>query len=182
MAPNTDMKIPVPVIGFGLVVIGRIIFGRLYARFLNQSSESVLIDASEEIVLRYAIWYYIYPLLGFAGSVLMGWAIYQGSPHPESIVIYKIIFLICFFGACFLLYRQLTARVKIFSGRLTYTEGGDRWELLADDVTEVSINGFVFLVRLKWQKTVRVPATFQHSEIILAFFKQAARTKIINQP
>jgi hypothetical protein len=182
MALNTDMKFPVAIVGFGLVVMCRLVLSWLHSSYLRRASEGVSLKASKEIVLRYALWYYIYPVLGFAGSILMGWAIYQGSPHPESILIYKVIFWICLLGACFMLYRQLTARVKIIGDKLTYAEGGDRWEFLAENVIEVSLNGFVFLVRLKWQKTVKIPSTFAHSEIILAFLNQAVRTNMINEP
>ncbi len=173
---NIDMKIPVTVAGFGLVVICRILLGILHARYLKQSSEDLSIDDSKEIVLKYALWYYIFPLGCFGLGAVFGIGALHGSPHPEAIAIYRLASAFCFLGGVFLLYRQLTARVRIFGGRFTYTEGGDRWEFLAADVTEVSLNGFSFLVKLKWQKTIKVPATFQHSEIILAFLKQAAKT------
>jgi hypothetical protein len=166
-----------PVLGFGLVAIGRIILSQIHSRYLNQASRGVSIDGAKDIVLRYAIWYYVYPLLAFACGILMAWGIHQGSPHPEAIFIYKISFLFFFFGGIFLLYRQLTARVKISAGKLIYTEGGDRWEFLADDVTGVSLKGFAFLVNLKWQKTVKIPSTFAHSEVILAFLRHAAASK-----
>jgi hypothetical protein len=175
-AENIEMKVPVTVVGFGMVIIGRIFLGLLRASYLKQSSEGVSIDYSKEIVLKYALWYYLFPIGCFGLSAMFGLGVLYGSPHPEAILIYNIACVFCFLGGVFLLYRQLTARVTIFGGKFTYTEGGDRWEFLADDVSEVSLNGFAFLVRLKWQKTVKVPATFQHSEIILAFLNQAAKT------
>lgn len=173
-AANTDMRFPVTVIGFGLVVLVSVILGRLRTRYLEEASENVSIDVSKEIVLRYAIWYYIYPVLGFAGCVLMAWAIHVGSPYPKAILIYKIAFLFCLGGAIFLLYRQLTARVRIADKKLIYTEGGDRREISADDVVRVSTSGFAFIVGLKYQKTVKIPATFEHSEVIFAFLQRAA--------
>jgi hypothetical protein len=144
---------------------------------LNQASKSISIDDTKEIVLSYAAWYYVYPLLAFGFAILMAWAIHQGSPHPESLFIYKMIFLFCLLGGSFLLYRQLTARVRISADKLIYTEGGDRLEFLADDVVGVSLSGFAFLVNLKWQKTVKIPSTFSHSEVILAFLRHAEANK-----
>ncbi len=171
------MRLPATVVGFGLVVIGSAILQRLRVRHLKEASESVSIDPSKEIVLRYAIWYYIYPALGFAGCALMAWAIHAGSPYPKAILIYKIAFLFCLGGALFLLYRQLTGRVRIADKKLVYTEGGDRREISADDVVRVSTNGFKFFIGLKWQKSAQIPATFKNSEIILAFLQRAAAKK-----
>ncbi len=169
------MKVSVVTIGFGLVVIGRTILGFLRAVYLKQASKNVSIDASKEIVLRYTIWYYIYPVLGFAGSGLMAWGAYH-SPFPRAVQIYEILSVICLLGGLWLLYRQWTARVKIFEGKLTYTEG-DRWEISANEVDRVTLNGFTFIVKKRSEKVVRIPATFEHSEIILAFLKQAAINK-----
>lgn len=174
-AANTDMKVPVTVIGFGLVVFGRAILGLLRASYLKKASENVSLDPSKEIVLRYAIWYYIFPLLAFGGAIFMGWAAFH-TTIPQAILIYKIICVVCFFGGFFLSYRQWTARVKIFEGKLIYTEG-DRWEISANEVDSVRLTGFTFIVKKRSEKIVRVPATFEHSEIILAFLKQSAVNK-----
>lgn len=170
------MKRFVVVIGFGLVILGKIILGRLRAGYLARASESVSIDPSKEIVLRYAIWYYGYPLLGFVLSGMFGYGVWRGSPHPQAIIAYKIACLFCLGGALFLLYRQLTARVRITEKKLVYTEGRDRWEIDANNVCQVSTTGFTFMVSLKYQKRIKIPATFAHSEIILAFLRQAANT------
>ena len=169
------MEVSVVVIGFGLVAVSRTILGFLRASYLKQASENVLIDTSKEIVLRYAIWYYIYPLLGFAGSGLMGWGAFH-SPFPRAVLIYEILSVICLLGGFWLLYRQWTARVKIFDGKLIYTEG-DRWEISTNEVDRVTLTGFTFIIRKRSEKVVRIPATFEHSEIILAFLKQAAVNK-----
>ncbi len=169
------MKIPVTVIGFGLVVFGRAILGLMRASYLKQASENVSIDFSREIVLRYVWWYYIFPVLGFAGGIFMGWA----ALHESNSVRLKMdiaFCVVCFLGGFWLLYRQWTACVKIFEGKLTYMEG-DRWEIAANEVDRVTLNGFTFIVRKRSEKVVRVPATFEHSEIILAFLKQAAVNK-----
>jgi hypothetical protein len=175
------MKAPAVVIGFGLVALGKVILGRLRVGYLKRASEEVSIDPAKEIVLRYAIWYYIYPLLGFVLSAMFGYGAWRGSPFPEAVIGYKILCMIALLGAFFLLYRQLTARVRILEKKLVYTEGGDRREILANEVVRVSLTGFAFIVGLNWQKTVKLPATFEHSEIILAFLRQAADAKNENQ-
>jgi hypothetical protein len=170
------MKISAVVIGFGLVALGKVILGRLRAGYLKRASEEVNVDPSKEIVLRYAIWYYIYPALGFALSAIIGADIFTQT-RVVRIRLDEVFFLFCFLGGLFLLYRQLTARIRIAERKLVYTEGRDRWEILADDVVRVSMTGFAFIVGLKWQKTIKIPATFEHSEIILAFLRQAADAK-----
>jgi hypothetical protein len=169
------MKVPVTVIGFGLVVFGRAILGLMRASYLKQASENVSIDSSKEIALRYVWWYYIFPILGFAGGIFTGWV----ALHEANSVRLKMdiaFCVVCFLGGFWLLYRQWTARVKIFAGKLTYTEG-DRWEVSANEVDSVRLTGFTFVVKKRSEKIVRVPATFEHSEIILAFLKKAAVNK-----
>lgn len=168
------MKIPATVIGFGLVVAGSAILGRLRVRHLKAASESVSLDASKEIVLRYAIWYYGYPILGFILSAMFAYGAWRGSPYHGVGTAYGIASLFCLGGALFLLYRELTGRVRIANKKLIYTEGGDRREISADDVVRVSTNGFTFFIGLKWQKFAKIPATFKNSEIILAFLQRAA--------
>jgi len=172
-ATNVEMKIPVTVLGFGLVILGRVILGLMRASYLKQASVNVPIDNSKEIILRYAWWYYVYPLLGFGGAILTGWGVFH-TKIPVAILIHEIICAFCFFGGIFLLYLQLTARVKIFEGKLTYTEASDRLEILSNEVDSVKLNGFTFIVKKRSEKIVHVPATFEHSEIILAFLNQAA--------
>lgn len=168
------MRIPVVAIGFGLVVLGSAILGRLRVRHLKVASESVSIEVSKEIILRYAIWYYGYPLLGFVLSAFCAYdASHNPNNHPREMIGW-IAFLFCLVGAFFLLYRQLTGRVRIADKKLIYTEGGDRREISADDVVRVSTNGFAFFIGLKWQKSAKIPATFARSEIILAFLQRAA--------
>ncbi len=168
------MRLPVTVVGFGLVVIGSAILQRLRVRHLKEASESVSIDPSKEIVLRYAIWYYVYPLLCFILSAMFGYGAWRGSPHPGVVTIYKVFCMIALLGAFFMLYRELTGRVRIADKKLIYTEGGDRREISADDVVRVSTNGFKFFIGLKYQKSSQIPATFKNSEIILAFLQRAA--------
>lgn len=168
------MKLSVTVVGFGLVVVGSAILQRLRVRHLKEASENVSTDSSKEIVLRYAIWYYGYPLLGFVISAMFGYGAWRGSPHPEAVLIYKILCVLALLGTIFMLYRQLTGRVRIAGKKLVYTEGRDRKEISADDVVSVSTNGFKFFIGLKWQKSAQIPATFEHSEIILAFLQRAA--------
>jgi len=172
---SNAMKVPVTVIGFGLVVIGRAILGLMRASYLKQACENVSIDSSKKIALRYVWWYYIFPVLGFAGGIFMGWE----ALHESNSVRLKMdiaFCIVCFLGGLWLLYRQWTARVKIFDGKLTYTEG-DRWEISANEVDSVRLTGFTFIVKKRSEKIVRVPATFEHSEIILAFLKKAAVNK-----
>jgi hypothetical protein len=169
------MKVPVVVIGLGLVVVGRTILGFLRASHLKQASEHVSIDGSQEIVLRYAMWYYIYPLLGFAWGIFFAWVALH-EPERVRFRFDAVLAAVCLLGGFWLLYRQWNARVRILGDRLTYTEG-DRWEIAANEVSSVSLSGFTFIVRKRSDKVVRVPATFQHSEIILAFLKQAAVNK-----
>ncbi len=170
------MKVSVVTIGFGLVAIGRTILGFLRTSYLKQASENVSIDPSKEIMLRYAIWYYVYPLLAFGLSGFCAFDVSQNANNQARVIIGSACFLLMFLGGIFLLYRQLRARVKIFEGKLIYTEG-DRWEISANEVDRVTLNGFTFIVKKRSEKIVRVPATFEHSEIILAFLKQAAINK-----
>lgn len=176
LVKNTDMKVPVTVIGFGIFVFGSAIFGQLRASYLKQASNGVSVESSKKIVLRYAIWVYIVPVLLFVGSIMMGWGA-SHSPFLNAVLIYKIICVICFLGGIFMCYRFGTGRVTIFEDKLIYTEGGDRWEVFADDVRRFSFNGLTFLVKKKSERITRIPATFQHSEMILAFLKQAAVDK-----
>ena len=169
------MKIPVVVIGFGLVVFGRAILGMMRASYLKQASANVAIDASKEIVLRYVAWSYIVPIIGFVAGFSFGYAA-LGESNQVRLGMDIAMCLIGFLGGFWLLYRQWTARVKIFDGKLIYTEG-DRWEIATNEVDRVTLNGFTFIVRKRSEKVVRVPATFQHSEIILAFLNQAAVNK-----
>jgi len=171
------MKIPVTVIGFALVVIGRTIFGYLRADYLRRASEEVSIDASNKIVLRHALWDYIFAIILFAGSVFMGWEAFHETAHPEAILIYKVACVFCFFGGIFLSYLEYTGRITIFDGKLIYKEGPDKRIIHADEVFKVWLSGFAIMVKLKSEKVVRIPATFEHSEVILAFLKQAAAVK-----
>lgn len=169
------MKFPVTAVGFGLVVIGSAILQRLRVRHLKEASKTVSIDSSKEIVLRYALWYYGYPLLGFGLSAFCAYdASHNPNNHPRQTIGW-VFSILMFLGGVFLLYRQLTARVKIAEKKLIYTEGSDRREISADDVVRVSTNGFAFFVHLKLDKTIKIPATFEHSEIILAFLQNASR-------
>ena len=173
---NAPMNVPTTVVGFGLVAFGRAILGQSRAFYLKQASKSISIDISEEIILRYAAWYCTYPLLCFGLSVMFGVGVTQGSPYPRAIIIYKIACVFFLLGGLFLSYRQWKARVKIFDGKLIYTEG-DRFEISANEVDSVRLTGFTFIVKKRSEKVVRIPATFEHSEIILAFLNQAAVNK-----
>jgi hypothetical protein len=169
------MKVPVVVIGFGLVVFGRTILGLIRASYLKQASKNVSIDVSKEIVLRYALWYYLYPLLCFGLSAMFAWDAFTQT----NVVRFRFdaaFSLFFFVGGLWLLYRQWTARVRISGSTLIYTEG-DRWEISANEVDSVRLTGFTFIVKKRSEKIIRVPATFEHSEIILAFLKQAAVNK-----
>lgn len=173
-AANTKMKIPATVIGFGLVVLGSFILGRLRLRHLTEASENISLDDSKEVILRYALWYYGYPLLAFGLSAFCAYdASHNPSNHPRETLGW-IFSILMFLGGIFMLYRQLTARVRIADKKLIYTEGGDRREISADNVVRVSTNGFTFFIGLKWQKFAKIPATFKNSEIILAFLQRAA--------
>src|SRR5256885_340181 len=100
------MNVPVTLIGSGIVVAARTIVGLLRAKHLIHASEKISINPSDQIILKYAKWYYIYPVLGLCGSVLMGWAASQ-SPFPKAVAIYKIACGLCLLGGLWLLYRQL---------------------------------------------------------------------------
>ncbi len=170
------MKFPVGVIGFGIFVVGSAIFGQIRAAHLRQASEGISIDPSKKTVLRYAVWAYLVPLLGF------GWAAFfaHAALSESNQVRFKIdivVFLICLLGGIFLCYRFWTGRVTIFDGKLIYTEGGDYREVTANDVRRFSFNGLTFLVKRRSDRITRIPATFQHSEIIVAFLEQAAVDK-----
>ncbi len=170
------MKVSVVTIGFGLVVVGRTILGFLRAGYLKQASESVSINPSQEIVLRHSIWDYVFAVLLFAGAVFMGWA----AIHETNAVRLKMdiaFCLFCFVGGIFLSYLEWTGTVTIFNGKLIFTQGSDRWEVSANEVDRVTLTGFTFIVKKRSEKVVRIPATFEHSEIILAFLKQAAINK-----
>lgn len=172
-APGINVKLPSTVAAFGFVVLGRFLLGQLHAHRLKAASESISIDASKQIVLRYAVWYYVFPLVLFILSGGFGYAASQAS-RPQAAFLQKLLCLFALLGAIFLVYRQATACVKITENKLIYTEGGDCREVAADDVVSVAIKGFNFVIRLKWQKMAIIPATFAHSEIILAFLQQAA--------
>lgn len=168
------MRVPVTVVGFGLVVLGSFILGRLRVRHLQTASQTVSIDPSKEVVLHYALWYYGYPLLAFGLSAFCAYdASHNPNNHPRETIGW-IFFIIMFLGGIFMLYRELTGRVRIADKKLVYTEGGDRREISADDVVRVSTNGFKFFIGLKYQKSAQIPATFKNSEIILAFLQRAA--------
>jgi hypothetical protein len=171
------MRVPVTALGFGLFIAGSVIFSQLRGSYLRRASKTLFIEASRKIVLRYAMWVYTLPLLAFAEGVLLGRAALNGSIHPEAVLIYKATCAFCFLCGSFLCYRFGTGRVTIFNGKLTYTEGSDRREVHADDIFGFSFNGISFLVKKKSERLAKIPATFQHSEIILAFLKQSAVNK-----
>jgi hypothetical protein len=167
------MRIPVTVIGFGLVILGSAILRPLRASYLNQASKKISIDVSKEITLRCATWYYIYPFLGFAGTIVMARAAINESNSVRLIM--DIAFcLLCLLGGIYLFYRQWIGRVTILGDTLTYKEGSDHCVVQANEVLGFWSTGFVFLVHLKSEDTVRIPATFEHSEITLAFLNKAA--------
>lgn len=140
------MKIPVTVVGFGLFVVGSAVFGQFRANYLRRISDEILVDSSKQIILRYAIWVYIVPLLGFGLASMFGW---DALSQTNSVRFkFDVVFcVITFLGGIFALYRFATGRVTIFEGKLIYTEGGDRWEVSADDVRRFSFNGLTFLVK-----------------------------------
>jgi hypothetical protein len=170
------MKVPVTVIGFGVFIVGGAVFGQLRATYLRRVSDDISVDSSKQIILRYAIWAYIVPVLGFLLGAMMAWGA-SHSPYPKAVLIYKIICAVCILGGMFVFYRFVTGRVTIFEDKLVYTEGGDRWEIRADDVRRFSFNGLTFMVKRRSDRMTRIPAAFQHSEFILAFLKQAAVEK-----
>jgi hypothetical protein len=176
-AANIEMKIPVTVIGFGLVVLGRAILGMMRASYLKQASRNVSIDYSKEIILRYAGWYYVYPVLCFGLSAFCAYDAFLNHNNQARSMIGAACSLFMIVGGIFLSYRQWTGRVRLFEKKLTYTEGSDRWEITANEVDSVMLNGFTFIIKKRSEKIVRVPATFEHSEIILAFLNQAAVNK-----
>jgi len=106
----------------------------------------------------------------------MGWAAIH-TTIPEAIVIYKVACVVCLLAGIYLIVRQWTGRVTILDGTLTYKEGSDRFVVHANEVLGFSSKGFVFLVQLKSEDIVKIPATFEHSEIILAFLNQAVFSK-----
>lgn len=53
------MNVPPTILGFVVVVIRGVVLGRLRRGYLKQASEKVSIEASKEIILRYAAWYYV---------------------------------------------------------------------------------------------------------------------------
>jgi hypothetical protein len=171
------MKIPVTVIGFGLYVAGSTPFGQLRGSYLRQKSEKVSIDSSKEMVLCYAIWVYLLPILGLALSVFCAYDVSHNKNNQPRMMIGGTSFLFLFLGSIFMFYRFRTGRIMIFNGKLTYTEGGDRSEIYADDVLRFSFNGLSLLVKKKSGRVTRIPATFEHSEIILAYLKQATMNK-----
>jgi hypothetical protein len=171
------MKIPYGVIGFGLFVIGSAIFGQIRGSRLRQASEKVMIDSSKETVLRYEIWIYILPILMLGlGAFIVFVGENESIPVRHKMAV--IFGLILILGGIFLFYRFGTGRIKIFENKLIYKEGGDCWEVRADDVLQYRFNGLSFFVKKKSKRTTRIPATFQHSEIIFAFLKQAAVNKM----
>jgi hypothetical protein len=118
------------------------------------------------------MWYYIYPLLGFAGTVIMGWA----ALHESNSLRLKVdiaVCLLCLLGGIYLFYRQRIGQITILNGTLTYKEGSDGCVIHANEVLGFSSKGFVFLVKLKSEELFKIPATFEHSEIILAFLNNA---------
>lgn len=169
------MNVPIVVSGIALATLGRLVFGKLRAQYLNRASKNVSVDASSKIVLRYAVWYYLYPALAFGAAGLMAWAAAHSMILRISLI-YKIMTAICLFGGIWLFYRQLVARLTISANMLTYTEG-NRIEVDAFDVDSFSLNGFEFIIKKRSQKVVRVPATFIHSELILAFLIHATINK-----
>ncbi len=169
------MKIPVTAVGFGLFIVGSAIFGQLRGSYLRRASETVSVEASKKIVLRYEPWVYIIPLLVFVEGIFLGGTALNRDIRPEAGMIYKVTCVLCLLGGIFLCYRFWSGRVTICEGKLTYTEGGDRREIYVDDVFSFSFNGLSFLVKKKSGRITKIPATFAQSEIIFAFLKQSAK-------
>jgi hypothetical protein len=168
------MKLPTTAIAFGVVVLGRVVLGQLRINYLRETGKEVLIDPSKEIVLRYAIWYYIYPVLGFGGAAFSGWSAFHETGSVRIAFCGVGFFLFLFFGI-WLLYQQSIARVRIVGGKLIYTEGSTRCEIGSDEISRFSLNGFKFIVKTTTGKIAQIPATFESSEFIFAFLQNAAK-------
>jgi hypothetical protein len=69
----------------------------------------------------------------------------------------------------------LGARLIISQGTLVWTEGKEKAKIAVDEVAEVSIYWFYFQVDLRNGKRLLIPATFQSSEIVLAFLRWASQ-------
>jgi len=176
-AKNSSMKVPVTAVGFGIFVLGSAIFGQLRASYLRQASEKVCVEASQKVILRYAIWCYLVPVLCLVLSAFSAYDVSHHSNNQAREIIGAVCSLFMLIGGIFLFYRFGTGRVTIFEGKLTYTEGSDKREIYADDVFSFKFNGLSFMVKKKSERLAKISATFQHSEIILAFLKQAAVVK-----
>jgi hypothetical protein len=167
------MKLPTTAIAFGLVVLGRVVLGQLRINYLREASKDISIDPSKEIVLRYAIWYYVYPVLGFGLAAFVGIAAIHETGSLR-VITYSLFSILCLVGGAWLLYQQSIARVKIGEGKLVYTEGSTRCEIGSDEVSQFSLNGFKFIVKRTSGKIAQIPATFESGEFIFAFLQNAA--------
>jgi hypothetical protein len=170
------MQAPATLIGFVLIVVGSTILRPIRVRYLDRASKGISIENSNEIVLRCAMWYYIYPLLGFAGTIIMGWAALHES-NSVRLTIDIGVCVLCFLGGIYLSYSQWITRLTIIGGTLSYKEGSDRRVVRADEVLGYASKGFVFVIKMKSEEVIRIPATFKHSELIVAFLNQAILNK-----
>jgi hypothetical protein len=172
--PAISMKFPTTVIAFGMFVLGRLFLGQLRINYLRKTSKDVSLDPSKEIVLRYAIWYYVYPVLGFGLAAFVGIAALHETGSLR-VITYSLFAILCLVGGLWLFYQQSIARVKIVGGMLVYTEGSTRCEIGSNDVSRFSLNGFKFIVKTTSGKIAQIPATFESSEFIFAFLQNASK-------
>jgi hypothetical protein len=169
------MNMPVTVIGFILVVIGGAVLSQLRAGYLREASRKVSIDPSKIIELRHAIWAYSIPVLAFGiGLFLELTALHE--LNRVRIAMASAIGIAFILGSIYYIYSKSTERVIVSNDKLVYVEGSSRCEIPINDIESVSLVGFSFSIK-RWseERRISIPATFESSEVILAFLTQSER-------
>lgn len=161
-----------PTVGYVLSVAAVSLAVQLRASYVERKSRRVVWDGKTPLDLRPAALAYLMPLWGGAFGVFMLGGAFGAS--GAAVLLYGMFGLWLVAVGVWWFCTLWGARVTIANGKLLYTEGRERREVLEDEVLGVRISWFSFDVRMRWDRRVSIPATFRSSEMILAFLRQAA--------
>jgi len=145
--------------------------------YLKKQQKNVALDFNKEVILRQAFWSYLVELCGLlmCGFNLTMFLISR-STVPKCITF--VMFVIFFSGTLFLLSARLKYRVVIGVGRqLRYEKG----TIHSDQIVRYSCNGYNFQIAKINGTTLKIPATLERSQIVMAFLEDAVSKKLVHK-
>jgi hypothetical protein len=159
--------------GLALILMERI-WSWLRLKHLKSCQRKVSIDYGKEVTLRPALWAYSLEISLF---ILFVW-IQTGLHYPEGRIVSKLIMLvftlIIMLIPVGLLVIHLRSRVVIGAGRqMRYFVGKYCRTLHFDQITKYRCDSYYYYITRKDGYTLKIPASFKHSEIIMAFLENA---------